>query len=92
MWSFACADELRQGNAPKVSRKSRRIAAAQGEKTIWLYELWWEAPSLRNTSGLHPEKGHGPGIVDALLNAFMQTKEGGLLHEVSTLSRLSFCH
>ncbi len=86
MCGFGGVDNLHQGKAPKVPRKGCRAAAAQCGKTIWLYEDWWKATSLRNPNGIRPEKGHGSRIDDGLSDAFMQTKEGNLLHEVSTYS------
>jgi hypothetical protein len=81
--NLTCADESRQGVAARVAKKSCRDAGAQAEQTIWLYEDWWKAPSLRSSKGLKLQKGHGAGIVDALMDAFMQTQEGVLFHEVS---------
>ncbi len=77
-----CAYKLPQGGRPRVGKKGCGILGAQAEKTIWLYEAWWKAPSLRSASGVKPEQGHGARVVDALADAFMQTQEGTLLHEV----------
>jgi hypothetical protein len=73
-----------------VGKKSCRDAGAQAEQIIWLYEDWWKAPSLRSSKGEKLQKGHGAGIVDALLDAFMQTQEGILFHEVSLVRHA--CH
>ena len=70
-----------------MAKKSCKDAGAQAEQTIWLYEDWWKAPSLRSSKGEKLQKGYGAGIVDALLEAFMQTQEGTLFHEVSLV-----CH
>jgi hypothetical protein len=70
-----------------VAKKSCRDVGAQAGQTIWLYEDWWKAPSLRSSKGKKLQKSYGAGIVDALLEAFMQTQEGILFHEVSLV-----CH
>jgi hypothetical protein len=55
---------------------------AQAERTLWLYEAWWNAPGLRNARGISLERGHGARVLDAAADAFMQSQEGTLLHEV----------
>jgi hypothetical protein len=77
-------DERKQGRKPQEQRKTRcGMIAAQAEKTIWLYESWWRAPSLRHERGIKPEKGYNGSALDALADAFMQAQEGTLFHEVS---------
>jgi hypothetical protein len=66
-----------------VNRTSCGIVGAQAGRTIWLYEAWWKAPSLKCAKGIRPEKRHNARMLDALADAFMQTQEGTLFHEVS---------
>lgn len=68
-----------------MGKKGCETVALQSDKTIRLYEAWWRAPSLRSARGIQPERCTGNKVVDTLVDSFMQTREGTLLHEVSFL-------
>ena len=81
-------DDCDQSGKPQEERKARcGMIAAEAKKTIWLYEAWWRAPSLRNARGIRIEKGQRAH--DALADAFMQAQEGSLFHEVSLTASIS---
>lgn len=74
-----------QGGKIRRGKKGCGTVGAQAGRTIWLYEGWWKSSSLRSARGIQPEKRTDNKILDALADAFMQTQEGTLLHEVRML-------